>query len=159
MLKGKLSGAQIRRLAKFAVVGFSGVFVNLAVSELLFRGVLVDVAEPTGRLAISNAIGVVVSIFTNFLLNDRWTWGDRKKGDGRAWVTRLAKYYVSASLAGAVQVGLSSLSFELVFQALDFELFGLKLDSTLSICTGIAAGMVINFVASHFWAFKDEEDV
>lgn len=158
MLQGKLSGAQIRRLAKFGVVGFSGVFVNLIVSELLFRVVLGAVGDATTRLAISNAVGVVISIFTNFLLNDRWTWGDRRKGDGRAWFARLSKYYLSASVAGLLQVGVSSLAFDLLFQNLAFDVMGMKLDSTLSICTGIAAGMVINFLASHFWAFKDAED-
>lgn len=153
-----VKGAKLSRLIKFAVVGFSGVFVNLLISELFFRVILLEIADATLRLAASNAIGVVVSIFTNFLLNDHWTWGDRRKGDRRAWFGRLTKYYIAASAAGALQVGVSSVSYDVLFSYLAIEVAGFKLDSTLAICTGIAAGMIINFVASHFWAFKDSED-
>ena len=143
----------VRRALKFGVVGLSGVFVNLLVSEFLFRTVLLAVADDTSRLAISNGIGVVVSIFTNFLLNDRWTWGDVAKGS--SWGGRLAKYYVSASVAGLVQVGVASAAFEFVFDPIGIAIGSVSLDSTLAICTGIGAGMVINFLASHFWAFKE----
>jgi putative flippase GtrA len=150
-------GAEFRRIVKFGVVGFSGVFVNLAVSEGLFRLALLGISDETARLAVANALGVVVSIFTNFLLNDRWTWGDRVKGGQSDWLRRLLKYYVLASVAGVLQVGVSSAAFEFFWQPLALQLGTLKLDSTLAICTGIGAGMVINFVASHFWAFKDAE--
>jgi putative flippase GtrA len=146
------------RVARFGVVGLLGVVVNLAVSEFFFRAGFSGIEDETSRLAVANAIGVVVSIFTNFLLNDRWTWGDRAKGDLRHWFSRLFKYYVLASVAGLVQVGVSSASFELVWQHLPVRIAGFEIDSTLSICTGIGAGMVINFVASHFWAFRDVEE-
>lgn len=153
-----IDASRAARVVKFGLVGFSGVFVNLGVSEFLFRVALVHIADTTARLAVSNAVGVLVSIFTNFLLNDRWTWGDRRKGGRRDWARRLAKYYVSASAAGVVQVGVSSLAFDFVFEPAGWALAGHRLDSTLAICTGIGAGMAINFVASHFWAFKDAED-
>lgn len=153
-----LSRDNVVRLMKFGVVGFSGVVVNLIVSEAFFRALLTPITPETLRLAVANAAGVVVSIFTNFLLNDRWTWGDRRKGELRHWFERLAKYYVLASIAGAVQVGVSSASFEWVWKHLPIAIGGFEIDSTLSICTGIGAGMVINFVASHFWAFRDVEE-
>lgn len=149
-------GSTARRVAKFLCVGLSGVFVNLLVSEVLFRVVLTT-PDDTARLAVANALGVVVSIFTNFLLNDRWTWGDRVKGGRADWVKRLAKYYLSASVAGAVQVGVSSITFEHVFTPLGLQIANVNLASTLAICTGIGTGMAINLIASHFWAFKDAE--
>lgn len=149
-------GSSIGRVAKFVAVGLSGVVVNLIVSEALFRAVL-TMPDTTARLALANALGVVVSIFTNFLLNDRWTWGDRKKGTRSDWFRRLAKYYISASVAGLVQVGVSALAFEHVFAPHDVQVAGINLASTLAICTGIGMGMMINLLASHFWAFKDAE--
>lgn len=153
-----LDAPQIRRLVKFGVVGFSGVFVNLIVSELFFRVLLDGVGEAGLRLFVSNGFGIIVSIFTNFLLNDRWTWGDRAKGGRSAWFRRLFKYYLAAGAAGLLQAAVSWASFEFLFVPLGLEIAGYSLDSTLSICTGIGAGMVINFLASHFWAFKDEEE-
>lgn len=153
-----LDAAQIRRLAKFGVVGFSGVFVNLLISELFFRILLDGFGERGLRLFVSNCFGIIVSIFTNFVLNDRWTWGDRTKGDRDAWFRRLFKYYVAAGAAGLLQAVVTWASDKLVFHPLGLEVAGFSLASTLSICTGIGAGMVINFLASHFWAFKDEEE-
>lgn len=157
-LRSFLQHEEVRRIFKFGVVGFSGVFVNLAVSEFFFRFGLAAVEDETGRLAVANTLGVIVSIFTNFILNDRWTWGDRQKGELRDWFRRLAKYYLLASIAGVVQIVVSSYSFDLLWTHLPVELFGIEFDSTLSICTGIGAGMIINFVASHFWAFRDIEE-
>lgn len=157
-LRDRLKDPRIRRIVLFGVVGFSGVFVNLAVSEALFRAVLLAVESETTRLAVANALGVVVSIFTNFLLNDRWTWGDRSKGGRKAWFARLAKYYVAASVAGVIQVGVASLTFDYLWSELPVSIFGIDLDSTLAICTGIGAGMFINFVASHYWAFRDADE-
>ena len=151
-----MSFAEIRRLIRFGVVGFSGVFVNLLVSEALFRVFLLPVSDPTTRLGISNASGVVVSIFTNFVLNDRWTWGDRNKGSRLDWWKRLGKYYVAASAAGAVQVGVATVTFDHLLQ--DLRIAEIPIGSTVAICVGIGAAMVINFVASHFWAFKDAEN-
>ena len=151
-----LKRARVLRVVKFGIVGVSGTLVNLAISEFFFRIMLADLEPDHVRLACSQAVGWTVSVFTNFLLNDSWTWGDRQKGAGSAWYRRLGKYYLAAAAAGLLQIGVSVASYELVFHELDLELWGKKLDSTLSICTGIGAGMVINFLASHFWAFKDE---
>jgi dolichol-phosphate mannosyltransferase len=153
-----LTPARFKRLVKFGLVGVTGVAVNLAVFEVLFR---------LGHLqfSLANAIGIVVSIFTNFLLNDMWTWGDRIKGTRRDWVGRLTKYYVSASAAAGVQLLVASGALTFVFGDLPVVLpaaFGMAertidVGPTLAVLTGIAFGMAINFVASHLWAFRDAE--
>ena len=166
----------LMRLAKFGLVGLSGFVVNLAVFELFFRLILDDVdlqGLPLGptlegrRLLLANFAGLVVSIFTNFVLNDAWTWGDRIKAQGRrGWFSRLVKYYVSASLAGLIQIAAAWLSFYLVLRHLQLALPGsgltggqpLDLAPTLSVVIGIGCGMVINFLASHLWAFRDAGD-
>jgi dolichol-phosphate mannosyltransferase len=153
-----LTPARVRRLVKFGLVGVSGVAVNLVVFELLFR--LAHL-----QFSLANAVGIVVSIFTNFLLNDNWTWGDRIKGTRRDWVRRLTKYYVSASAAAGVQLLVASGAMTFVFNDLSLvlpESFGIAetsvdLGPTLAVLTGIVFGMAINFVASHLWAFRDAE--
>jgi putative flippase GtrA len=164
-----LSRGHLVRLVKFGVVGLSGVFVNMAVFELCYRYVLSDVTSFWGlslfletleeqRLFAANFAGLVVSIFTNFLLNDRWTWGDRHKGGVPDWLARLVKYYVSASAAGAIQLVAAWASFRYALQYIELPLLGADRSPTLSVAIGIGAGMAINFLAGHLWAFKDAED-
>jgi putative flippase GtrA len=154
---GFFSRRNVVRLVKFGLVGFSGVGVNLVIFEFFFRVVLLPVPEEQ-RLVVANVAGVIVSIFTNFVLNDRWTWGDRAKGGRTDWFARLGKYYVLASVAAGVQVFATWLSFRLVWDNLALVVHDVDLSPTASLLTGIAFGMVINFLASHFWAFRDVEE-
>lgn len=149
-------GANRMRLLKFASVGASGVVVNLAIFELCYRLVLPGLVPDSILFVAANALGFLVSVFTNFVLNDLWTWGDRIKGQLRIdWFKRLTKYYLTASLAGGVQLAMAWLSLELVWSHLALNLGGTNLSPTLSVLTGIGCGMVLNFAASHLWAFRD----
>ncbi len=143
------------RLLKFAVVGFSGVFVNLAVFNLTYYAGLDGLLSGDPRFVLANAAGFVTSVFTNFLLNDFWTWGDRRKGDLRHWFKRLVKFYITASGAGTVQLLTAWISLTIVWVPLDPTPLGYKLAPSLGVLTGIGCGMVINFTASHLWAFRD----
>ncbi|WP_168210414.1 GtrA family protein [Persicimonas caeni] len=154
-----LTPERLKRLVKFGLVGVSGVFVNLAVFEVLFR-------MASMQFSVANALGIVVSIFTNFLLNDMWTWGDRVKGARRRdWFGRLTKYYVSASVAAGVQLLVASAAVALVFDSLIVDIpavvpvepTSIDIGPTLAVLTGIIVGMGINFLASHLWAFRDAE--
>lgn len=146
------------RFLKFCLVGGSGVGVNLVVFHLALRG-LEPYSTPDAAVFWANGLGILVSIFTNFLLNDQWTWGDREKGSRkRDWVSRLVKYYVSASGGALVQLVVTSVSFSVVFgRVIDTRIFGVDLAATAALLTGIGFGMMINFTASHFWAFRDRE--
>ena len=107
----------LARFLKFGLVGFSGVFVNLAVFEVVFWA-LANAFPEDQKVLVSNFVGIVVSIFTNFLLNDKWTWGDRQKIAGTtAWLRRVARYYVAASAAAGIQLAATYLSFRFFFQS------------------------------------------
>jgi len=155
------------RFGKFGVVGAFGVVVNWGFFELgfwAFSPLGEDWAYLNGLIA-----GLVVSIFTNFVLNDVWTWADRAKGGLKDWFHRLGKYYVSALVAGAIQVAVSWWARALVFSQLNVELPARRLPLTeftipaidlgprLGLFTGIACGMIVNFLAGHLWAFRDVE--
>lgn len=148
-------GSNRFRLLKFAGVGISGVFVNLAVFSVTFHLLLAPFLEADPLFVAANAAGFVVSVFTNFVLNDWWTWGDRLKGGLRHWFYRLGKYYVTASGAGAVQLFTAWLSLAIAWSHLDWMIFGVELAPKLGVLTGIGCGMVVNFTASHLWAFRD----
>lgn len=144
-----------RRLLKFAGVGVSGVVVNLLFFNLAFYLVLTPISGGDLRFVLANAAGFVVSVFTNFVLNDLWTWGDRRKGGIRHWFYRLTKYYITASGAGAVQLFTAWVSLTIFWSMANPTLFGQELAPQLSVLTGIGCGMIINFTASHLWAFRD----
>lgn len=143
-----------QRLLRFALVGLSGVFVNLAMFSLVFYVVLTPVEGQSLSFLLANGAGFVVSVFTNFLLNDGWTWGDRQKGGRRQWLRRLARYYLTASGAGMVQLFFAWISLWL-WTPLVPAFMGFEPAPMLSVLTGIAAGMAVNFTASHLWAFRD----
>ena len=136
------------RFIRFCVVGASGVFVNLGIFTLFQAIVLAQVMpDEDARFLVANFSGVAVSIFTNFLLNDFWTWGDREKhGHAHFW-TRLLKFYLVSSVAAAVQVGVAWLV---------RSHFGM-LDQ-LAVLIGIGVATVINFTANHFWTFQERQE-
>ena len=87
-------GDQAVRLARFALVGTSGLVVNLV---LLLLGV-----ELLGlHYAVAAAIGTIGSTASNFTLTEVWVFGDRARTGGRA--TRAGLFLVIGLVALAVQ--------------------------------------------------------
>jgi putative flippase GtrA len=97
------------------------------------------------RLTWSGIAAIGVAILTNFLLNDAWTWRDRRKARGGAgFLVRLGQYYLVASVAGVVQWTTLKLLTESV-----------GLHYLLSNLLGVIAGLAINFVVNNLWTFRD----
>lgn len=141
------------RFIKFGLVGGSGVVVNLLVFQLAFWAI--PIASPDWRHTVANLCGILVSIFTNFLLNDGWTWGDREKGSTKDWVARLVRYYAACSIAALCQLGVSSGLYSMVFKSIEpVYILGMNIIPPIPLIIGILCGMAINFPLSHFWAFK-----
>lgn len=107
--------------------------MNLAVFEIAFMLL---------PFVFSNALGIAVSIFTNFMLNDRWTWVDRYK---TSLLKRMLSFYVVSLTAAAVQLGLSFVCYELF-----------DIQRHLSLLTGIACASVINFVFNNICTFRNQ---
>lgn len=76
---------------KFAIVGASGVVVNLAALALF--------SALGMRSSFASALAIQVSILTNFVINDRWTFADRRTE--HRWVSRAVRFQL-ISLVGAV---------------------------------------------------------
>ncbi|MDY0059650.1 MAG: GtrA family protein [Myxococcota bacterium] len=130
------------RFFRFCLVGGSGVVVNLLVLWLLL-GVLPGSPDPwRHRVAMAGAIAV--SIFTNFVLNDLWTWRDRSGQGAAPWVIRLVRFYLVSSLAATVQWG----SGVLLHERLGVWIY-------LAQALGIVLAMGINFVVNHLWTFRN----
>jgi dolichol-phosphate mannosyltransferase len=135
-----------RRFIKFCVVGSSGVVVNLVVMWLTSQA-LVGSLPATWADVAASAVGILVSVFTNFLINDGWTWGDRQKGPRkRDFVGRVARYYIASGLAIAIQFGTAQVL-----------VFGLGVDKYLAQVLGIILGTAFNYVANNRWTFRHHD--
>jgi len=130
----------VLKLIKFAVVGGIGTLVNLALFFLMVdRGGL----NPTVGAIICFAITVTL----NYFLNHLWTFRAQVAGEKLSLV-RYAKY-VTVSLVG-LATNLIILNLVLLF-----------FDPTLKVigqAIGIAAGMVVNFAGSNWFAFRKKTD-
>jgi dolichol-phosphate mannosyltransferase len=119
--------------AQFAVVGASGVVVNLAFLTLaLWLG---------ARPAIAVAIGIACSVVSNFLLNRRFTFGYAR--DGNIW--RQFGGFVSASAAGMLVNYTVTLYVASRIDPLPLQVAALS---------GIAAGMTLNYLFNQFIVFR-----
>lgn len=151
----------IRQFVKFSFVGASGVVVNLVVftSVLLlwmaFTGHIQSVGDlggsvldlaitkdtravPAEAAFVANAAGFIVSVFTNYYLNRRWTF--RSTG---AVSRELPKFFAVSVTAYLGQLA--------VFWALHGPAHVAPIPSQL---VAIACVMPINFIFNKLWSFK-----
>ena len=123
------------RAVKFAVVGSSGVLVNMGVLYLLTAVFHIF-------YAISSVFAIEAAIITNFLLNNAWTWKDRRQN---SFGQRFRKFQ-SISLAALLINWLVLIFFKEVagYHYLQANLIG------------IACGTAFNFVLNDVWTFKSD---
>ncbi|MEM9435405.1 MAG: glycosyltransferase family 2 protein [Pseudomonadota bacterium] len=123
-------------LAQFLVVGASGTVVNLVILSLMQ---VVGFAE-----ALCLAGGIAVSVCTNFLLNRRFTFSYARHGHmGRQFLG-----FIGASAVGLVV----NYAVALFMNERVLSEGGLSLQ--IAALTGIAAGMLFNFVGSRYLVFR-----
>jgi len=128
----------LRRLARFCVVGVSGVVVNMGILILLTDAVGVP-------YLLSSLAAIEVSILSNFALNNLWTWSDRRT---TPLSRRLIKYHAVAGVT-AMTANWSLLLFLTKVVGLDYRLSNL---------VGIAVGVLLNFILNHAWTFGRPEE-
>ncbi|RMH69520.1 MAG: GtrA family protein [Gemmatimonadetes bacterium] len=127
----------IQRFLKFSIVGASGVGVNMGMFWLLHI--------PLGLYdLVANPIAIEVSIITNFLLNDCWTWRDRRDTGKYSFWGRLVRYNFITSFVAASTDMLVLWSLTRHWGMNPFVAKGI----------GIGLGMMLNFTANHFWTFR-----
>lgn len=142
------------QFVRFCVVGASGVLVNLAAIWLLMSA-LGRRADTASTLLANGAalVGWVVSVASNFALNDRWTFARAAASYHLPWPARLLRYYVSALSGLAVQLaGLNAARYLLAFLPWPAEWLGLRFYAA-NLC-GIAAGTVVNYLVSKRFVFS-----
>jgi dolichol-phosphate mannosyltransferase len=82
-----------KKLFKFGLVGFSGIFVNM--------GLLIFLKEYAGfSIPVASLFAIELSILSNFLLNDFWTFRDLQNHKLSKWWHRLLSFQI-VSVGGA----------------------------------------------------------
>ena len=108
-------------LISFLIVGGSGVFIHLAV--------LYAVLSATGQFALSQTAAALAAVTSNFLLNNRLTFRD-KRLRGTRLVTGYIKFLVISSIGIAANVSIATLTYQEVGQiALLAAFAGIALDT------------------------------
>jgi len=120
-------------IVRFALVGGLGTIVNL-LSLAILRYVLGLIHE------VSSAIAIELSIINNFILNDKWTFKDRRSG---STLSRLLKFHLS-SIAGVLTQYLVSVSlYHLILR-----------ESITSQFIGILLGFIVNYLISRHYVWR-----
>ena len=118
---------------KFAVVGVSGIIVNEGLLLLL-------TASLDMRVALAGLISIECSIITNFLLNNFWTWRERRT---ETFFIRLFRYHAVTAVSGGTNYIILLL------------LTHMGMHHLLANLIGIGIGMLINFLFNHYWTFQE----
>ncbi len=128
-----------RRFIKFNLVGLSGVVVN--------EGLLVILASAGVYYIYASTFAIEVSIISNFILNDFWTFRDRRHGHMAA---RLLKFN------GLMIVGLA-VNLLILFAGTSY----LYINYAVSNLVGIGAAFLVRYWLSvnYAWIKREEKSV
>lgn len=123
------------RPTRFVLVGATGVAVSTAVLETATR---LGISTTWGGL-----LAAVISTCTNFLLNDAFTWRDRRSPGLRMKALRLLRYY-STTAAGNV----------IYLAVLTALVHRVGLYQHLANILAIGVGGTFNYLLHNVWTWK-----
>jgi dolichol-phosphate mannosyltransferase len=129
--------AYFRHFIKFGVVGAIGVVVN--------EGLLFLFQSAGVYFLLAGAVAIEISILSNFVLNDLWTFKDRRSGNA---ASRLVKFNI-LMLAGLV------LNLAILYAGVDY--FGMTAE--VANLVGIAAAFFLRYALSVKYAWMRTERV
>jgi dolichol-phosphate mannosyltransferase len=131
---------EITRFLKFIGVGLSGTVVNLGVLAL------VTLLTEWHRL-VAILPGLEISILTNFMLNDRFTFSDRRVNTNNPFVKRLLKFNLVSLTGAAINFGIYTLV---------TWLWGTDtlVSRTTANFIGILVAFIWNYLLSTLWTWK-----
>jgi dolichol-phosphate mannosyltransferase len=127
---------ELVRFAKFCLVGLSGILVNM--------GLLWLMTEVAGLFyLLSAAISIETSIVSNFILNDFFTFPDRRLRGAKPFFSRLLKFNLVSLIGLALNMGVLLLL---------TNVFGIYY--LISNLFGIAAATLWNYLFNTWWTWK-----
>lgn len=127
---------ELARFLKYCLVGASGVLVN---EGLLW--VLKELAKLP--LALSSGISIEASIISNFILNDSFTFADRRATEAGSFLRRFGQFNAVCIVGLGINLGLT-LSLTYLF----------NLHYLISNLIGIAVATLWNYRVNRGWTWK-----
>jgi dolichol-phosphate mannosyltransferase len=128
----------LSKAARFFTVGASGLVINFLVSFLLSNGTLANL-----WYVQATAIGIAVSITTNFLLNKIWTFED-KRFSVLYTLKQYGLFLLFSSLGISIQL---TLVYVMVESGMSYN---------LSLICAVAAASISNFILNKKWTFREK---
>jgi dolichol-phosphate mannosyltransferase len=129
----KLAFHSHKDFIKYSVVGSSGVLINLGGYVFLTR--YMGMAEEIAPL-----ISIEVSLISNFLFNNFWTF---KKRNPSPFLSRLMQFHLVAGFTGIINYT----AFFIMFKAL-------MINDILANLIGIAVAAILNYLINSNWTWK-----
>jgi dolichol-phosphate mannosyltransferase len=127
---------ELTRLLKFLGVGLFGTGVN--------EGILKLISQFTNwNNYVAIIPGIEISIITNFLMNDYFTFVDRRTGRASSFIGRLVKYNFSCLAGALINYGVALCLIQI-----------LGWDRLLSNFIGIFIAFIWNYLLSTLWTWK-----
>jgi dolichol-phosphate mannosyltransferase len=123
-----------RTFIRFAVVGASGTIVNLGLFSVALHANL--------NKYIASPLAIEVSIIWNFLLNNYWTFKERRTRDR----TRIKG--LKFNLVSLVSLGVSFITF------IAMTLFLPRVPPQVDQLVGIVPAMLVNYFLNSYWTFR-----
>ena len=100
------SGILPIRLVLFGFVGFTGIFVQLAIVRLVL-------IVPGIDFLLAQAVGVLAAMSSNFALNNAITWRERRLR-GRAFLRGLISFYLVCSVGALINLAVAGAMFHAI---------------------------------------------
>lgn len=135
----RLLGLSMRldsRPTRFFLVGVSGVVVSTMIFWVVTR--LAGLAPFWAGLA-----AWATSTGTNFMLNDEFTWKDRRRAGNLLWARRMVRYYVTTLGGLVIYQGV-------LLAAIHF----LRVYDLLANLAAIGVGGTVNYLIHNAWTWR-----
>jgi dolichol-phosphate mannosyltransferase len=130
---------ELRRFIQFGLVGLSGVGVNFGTFWLLTRG------AGLGDL-VAVILGWATATLSNFILNDIWTFRDRRAGNAKAILVRAVKFFL-------VSLGAVGIYYAVYTPLTRF----LGVYDLVAYAIAIGIGLVWNFSVNVLWTWRKDK--
>jgi len=131
----------LQRAFTYVFIGGIAAVINLVVLYLMYNVVKLPIVDSV-RWLIAFLIAAEISTFSNFVLNDRFTFS-HLSGHARSWWARCLRFH-STSAAGTIATLVMSFGFKT----------WLGMSALLAEAVAILLALVLNFTMHHVWTYR-----
>lgn len=91
VITARVQEVMFGRFGKFFVVGFSGLFINLTTYTILAN-------YSHFSLVLANTVGAQLAIFSNYNLNNLWTFGNKRANSVSSYFLKMAQFFLTSNI-------------------------------------------------------------